>query len=87
MRCLLCKSAMENKCTNYIADLGNRIIVIHNVPTQVCSQCGEKSYSFDVSVRIQELTKSLTLLKLYNKKTLVLVIVNISFSSSSIFST
>ena len=55
MRCLLCKSAMENKCTNYIADLGNRIIVIHNVPTQVCSQCGEKSYSFDVSVRIQQL--------------------------------
>ena len=52
MRCLLCKSAMENKCTNYIADLGNRIIVIHNVPTQVCSQCGEQSYSFDVSVRI-----------------------------------
>ena len=32
MRCLLCKSAMENKCTNYILDLGNRIIVIHNVP-------------------------------------------------------
>ena len=49
MRCLLCKSTTENKYTNYIADLGNRIIVIHNIPTQVCSQCGEKSYSFDVS--------------------------------------
>lgn len=55
MRCLLCKSTTENKYTNYIADLGNRIIVIHNITTQVCSQCGEKSYSFDVSVRIQEL--------------------------------
>lgn len=55
MRCLLCKSTTEIKYTNYIADLGNCIIVIHNVPTQVCSQCGEKSYSFDVSVRIQEL--------------------------------
>ena len=55
MRCLLCKSTTENKYTNYIADLGNRIIVIHYIPTQVCSQCGEKSYSFDVSVRIQEL--------------------------------
>ena len=30
MRCLLCKSTTENKYTNYIADLGNRIIVIHN---------------------------------------------------------
>ena len=55
MKCLLCKSSTENKLTNYIADLGNCIIVIHNVPTQVCTQCGEKSYSFDVSVRIQEL--------------------------------
>ena len=55
MRCLISKSTTENKYTNYIADLGNRIIVIHNIPTQVCSQCGEKSYSFDVSVRIQEL--------------------------------
>ena len=35
MRCLLCKSAMENKCTNYIADLGNRIIVIHNVSVRI----------------------------------------------------
>lgn len=25
---------MENKYTNYIADLGNRIIVIRNVPTK-----------------------------------------------------
>lgn len=55
MKCLLCKSSTENKLTNYITDLGNCIIVIHNVPTQVCTQCGEKSYSFDVSVRIQEL--------------------------------
>lgn len=39
---------------NYVADLGECIIV-RNVPTQVCSQCGEKSYSLDVSVRLQEL--------------------------------
>jgi len=34
MKCLLCKSNTENKLTNYIADLGNCIIVIHNVRIQ-----------------------------------------------------
>ena len=55
MKCLFCKSELNIEYTNYIADLGKCIIVIHNVPTHVCSQCGEKSYSFDVSVRIQQL--------------------------------
>lgn len=55
MNCLFCKSELENEYTNYIADLGKCIIVIRNVPTQVCKQCGEKSYSFDVAVRIQKL--------------------------------
>lgn len=55
MNCLFCKSGLETQYTNYIADLGKCIIVIRNVPTQVCKQCGEKSYSFDVSVRIQKL--------------------------------
>lgn len=55
MNCLFCKSELKNEYTNYIADLGKCIIVIRNVPTQVCKQCGEKSYSLDVAVRIQEL--------------------------------
>lgn len=55
MNCLFCKSEMNNEYTNYIADLGECVIVIRNVPTQVCPQCGEKSYSFEVSVRLQEL--------------------------------
>ena len=59
MKCLLCKSSTENKLTNYIADLGNCIIVIHNVPTQVCTQCGEKSYSFDVSVRMKNIVSGI----------------------------
>ncbi len=55
MRCLLCKSSMQDELTNYIADLGECIIVIRNVPTQVCSQCGERSYSYNVTVRITEI--------------------------------
>ena len=55
MNCLYCKGELEDKLTNYIADFGDCIIVVRNVPAQVCSQCGEKSYSYHVSVRLQEI--------------------------------
>ena len=58
MKCLYCKGDIETKETNYIADLGKCIIVVRNVPTQVCRQCGEKSYSYDVSVRLQKIVDS-----------------------------
>ncbi len=57
MKCLYCKGTLEDTKTNYIADLGDSIIVIRNVPTQVCSQCGERSYSYPVSVRLQEIVE------------------------------
>ncbi len=59
MKCSFCKSDLKNEYTNYIADLEKCVIIIRNVPTQVCRQCGEKSYSFDVTVRIQELINSI----------------------------
>ena len=59
MKCLLCKGELHDEFTNYIADLGECIIVIRNVPTQVCGQCGEKSYSYHVSVRIQEIVNQI----------------------------
>ncbi len=55
MKCLSCKGELHDEYTNFIADLGECIIVVRNVPTQVCAQCGEKSYSYSVSVRIQEI--------------------------------
>ena len=55
MNCLHCKGNLEDKLTNYISDFGQCVIVIRNVPTQVCSKCGEKSYSYDVSIKLQEI--------------------------------
>lgn len=59
MKCLLCKSDLKLERMNYIADFGECIIVIRNVPTQVCTQCGEKSYSFEVAARIQQLVNQI----------------------------
>jgi hypothetical protein len=34
-------------------DLDNCIVIVKNVPSQVCEQCGEVSYSDDVARRLE----------------------------------
>ncbi len=55
MSCLMCKGNLEDKLTNFIADLGNCIIIVKDVPSQVCSQCGEVSYSNDVALQLEKI--------------------------------
>ena len=54
MSCFMCKGNLEDKLTNFIADLGNCIIIVKDVPSQVCSQCGEVSYSNDVALQLEK---------------------------------
>ena len=49
MNCLMCKGDLEDKKTTYMVELNNCIIIIKNVPSQVCKQCGEVSYSNEVA--------------------------------------
>ena len=53
MTCISCKGDLINKNTNFIADLGDCIIIVKDVPSQVCSQCGEVSYSHEVAKRLE----------------------------------
>ena len=55
MSCIMCKGNLEDKLTNFIADLGNCIIIVKDVPSQVCSQCGEVSYSNDVALQLEKI--------------------------------
>jgi YgiT-type zinc finger domain-containing protein len=41
MNCTLCKANLSKGKVNHIVDLGERIIIIKNVPANVCGQCGE----------------------------------------------
>lgn len=59
MKCIMCKGDLENKLTNFIADLGNCIIIVKDVPSQVCNQCGEVSYSHDVALQLEKITNKL----------------------------
>ena len=59
MTCFMCKGKVENKLTNYIADLGKTIIIVKDVPSQVCQQCGEVSYSDEVARQLEKIVHSL----------------------------
>ncbi len=55
MKCFMCKGDMINKNTNYILDLDGSIIIIKNVPSLVCNQCGEVFYENEVMKRIEKI--------------------------------
>ena len=58
MNCLMCKGVLENKNTTFMIELDNCIIIIKNVPSQVCKQCGEVSYSNEVAKQIERLVNA-----------------------------
>lgn len=59
MTCFMCKGELEDKLTNYIVDLGSCIIIVKDVPSQVCSQCGEVSYSNEVAEHLEKIVNKM----------------------------
>lgn len=55
MTCFLCKGTLESKLTNFTVDLRHCVVIVRNVPSEVCSQCGEVSYSPDVAKRLEQI--------------------------------
>lgn len=55
MTCFFCKGKVEDKLTNFISDLDNCIVIVRNVPSQVCKQCGEVSYSYEVAQQLEKI--------------------------------
>jgi len=60
MHCFMCKGNLNESLTTYMIDLGSTIVIIKNVPSLVCEQCGEVSYSDEVA---QELEKIINKIK------------------------
>lgn len=54
----MCKGTLKDKLTNYIADLGNCIIIIKGVPSQECTQCAEVSYSNEVASQLEKIVNA-----------------------------
>lgn len=59
MTCFMCKGTVKDKLTTFMVDLGNCIVIVKNVPSQVCAQCGEVSYSDDVAKKLEKIVNSM----------------------------
>ncbi|MBP2631436.1 MAG: hypothetical protein H6Q70_2064 [Firmicutes bacterium] len=56
MTCFMCRGChLEDKETTFMVDANNCIIIVKNVPSQVCSQCGEVSYRHQVSKQLEKI--------------------------------
>jgi YgiT-type zinc finger domain-containing protein len=51
----MCKGALEDKLTSFMTDLDNRYFIVKNVPSQVCRQCGEVSYTHEIAKQLEKL--------------------------------
>lgn len=58
-KCFVCKGEMNNSFSNYMLDLGNRFIIIKDVPCHKCEQCGEVSYSGEVVAKLEKIINKL----------------------------
>ncbi len=58
MKCFLCKGQLEERLTNFMIDVDNCFIIVKNVPSQVCGQCGEVSYSDEVTAKLERIVKA-----------------------------
>jgi len=54
MNCFMCEGSLENNLTTFMVDVGNCIVIVKNVPSQVCSQCGEVSYTDNVASQLEK---------------------------------
>ena len=55
MRCFMCKGDLIPMKKTYVAILEDCVVIVKDVPAQVCSQCGEAYYSDEVSDHLEDI--------------------------------
>lgn len=55
--CFFCKGTMEKKNVTLDLRIEGKLIVIENVPAQVCSQCGESVLIPETGEKVEKLVK------------------------------
>lgn len=59
MQCFMCKGSLYDKETSFMVDLEKGIVIVKNVPSQVCGQCGEVSYSNEVAKHLEKIVDTM----------------------------
>jgi YgiT-type zinc finger domain-containing protein len=57
--CVIYKSKLAKSRVNHILDNMGRIVIIKNVPANVCGQCGEYYIDNDTAMRLEEVAREL----------------------------
>jgi YgiT-type zinc finger domain-containing protein len=55
MDCILCKYNLVPRKVNHIVDLDGHIIIIKEVPANVCKQCGEYFIDTDIALKLEKI--------------------------------
>lgn len=63
MSCFICNGQLEKKETTFMVEIDGRMVIVENVPSHVCRQCGETSYDNEVSKRLEEIVNQAKMLK------------------------
>lgn len=58
MSCFYCKSELRGQLTNFMTEVDHCFIIVKNVPSLVCPQCGEVSYTDAVAERLENMVKA-----------------------------
>ena len=54
-QCYFCKGKIQNRLVTVDYRWGEKLIVIKDVPAQVCTQCGEKYFDAEVSRQMEHI--------------------------------
>jgi YgiT-type zinc finger domain-containing protein len=55
----MCKGKLKDGYSTFTADMGDCIVIIKNVPSRICGQCGEVSYTDEVAHRLEQIVDSI----------------------------
>ena len=60
MTCFVCKGTVNEGFSSFTADIGGCVVVVRDVPSHICGQCGDTCYDTETVKRLEEIVDSLT---------------------------
>ena len=57
-KCVICGGTVELKKVTFLYEEKDQQLFVENVPAEVCTRCGERTYSAEVTDEIMEIAKN-----------------------------
>lgn len=74
MHCVVCSAGLQKGYTNHVVNLDKQIIIVKNVPANICSQCGESFIDHQTALNLESIVEEpkksgaeITIINYYNK--------------------